>query len=40
MPYLPSPFKASAATPFYPEHGLYVLRNGTARPWEFNGWQL
>lgn len=39
MPYLPSPFNVSAATPFYPEYGLYVLRNGTARPWEFNGWK-
>ncbi len=39
MPYLPSPFNVSAATPFYPDHGLYILRNGTARPWEFSGWQ-
>ena len=39
MAFPPSPFKWSAASPHYPEHGLYVLRSGTARPWEFNGWK-
>jgi vanillate/3-O-methylgallate O-demethylase len=35
----PSPFSRPSALPFYPEHGLYNLRMGLPRAWEFNGWK-
>jgi len=28
-----------SATPFYPEFGLYNMRAGAARAWDFNGWK-
>jgi glycine cleavage system aminomethyltransferase T len=34
-----SPFSSPSAIPFYPEYGLYNVRQGALRPWEFNGWQ-
>jgi glycine cleavage system aminomethyltransferase T len=35
----PSPFRIAAPTPYYPGHGLFLLRASAAVAWEFNGWK-
>lgn len=34
-----SPFTLKCATPYYADHGLFIINGGVPRQWEFNGWE-